>query len=259
MKDINTYLTELSSYLKIGSQKKEKIETSIEFLKRGIWGHFQDKLTEVEVIGSFDRDTIIMQNIDADVDLIVVFKKRELQPDTYLKQLKDFCIKNYPRSEIYQDHPTIAIDMDHIRFEIVPSYFVSETYKKIPAPKSLEFKWIDTNPKQFKKHVETKDFNNKGLILPIIRILKYWNSLYGKPFSSYEIEKIIVSKLYSCITLRDYFFVATTALIESATTENQINRCSELKERKRRLKILEDHKIIEYIETEIHSFLPLPQ
>lgn len=256
MKDIDTYLIGLSSYLKIDSHKKEKIEISIAFLKKGIWGHFQNRLTEVETIGSFDRDTIIMQDIDADVDLIVVFKQKELQPETYLKQLKDFCIRSYPRSAIYQDHPTIVIDMDHIRFEIVPSYFVSETYKKIPAPKSAEFQWIDTDPRYFKEKVDVKDINNKGIIKQIIRILKYWNNLNEKPFSSYEIEKIIISKTYFCSTLRDYFFSAINAIIESAITENQIDKCNGLKERKRRLKILEEEKIIDYIESEFQSFLP---
>ncbi|MBL0033928.1 MAG: hypothetical protein IPP27_17760 [Bacteroidetes bacterium] len=150
MKDINSYLTDLSNSLNISPEKKERIETSISYLSKNLWGHFQSRLSEVTVIGSFDRETIISNDPEADVDTIVVFKQKEVQPETYLKQLREFCEKNYTRSEIYQDHPTIVVDMGHIKFEIVPSYFIQKPLKEF-APRSKEFRWISTSPIEFKK------------------------------------------------------------------------------------------------------------
>ncbi len=90
MKDINSYLTDLSNSLNISPEKKERIETSISYLSKNLWGHFQSRLSEVTVIGSFDRETIISNDPEADVDTIVVFKQKEVQPETYLKQLREF-------------------------------------------------------------------------------------------------------------------------------------------------------------------------
>lgn len=258
MKDLTTYLTELAGELIISPTTKDRIDTSISYLKQKLWGCFQNKLYEVEVFGSYDRDTMIMQDEESDVDIMIVFKQKDLQPDTYLSNLKDFCLTNYSRSEIYQDHPTIVLDMDHVKFEIVPSHFVSESTRKIPAPKSKDLKWISTEPKTFKKNFDAKDANNKKLFKPVVRILKYWNSLNGHPFTSYGLEKILLNKSYSCTTLKDYFLYASSALIESAETDSQKKAVEKLKDRKRRLRVLEDHKIPEYLESELQAFLPLP-
>ena len=131
--DINTYLTTLAKKLVIDPDSKKKIEVSISHLKENMWGLFQDRLVEVAVFGSFDRETFIESDTEADVDILVNFKQKEFQPDTYLKQIRELCNKKYSRSDIYPDHPTIVIDMEHIKFEIVPSYNYSSDTVKIPA------------------------------------------------------------------------------------------------------------------------------
>jgi predicted nucleotidyltransferase len=256
--DINTYLTSLSKELVIDPILKSRIDVSISHLKEKIWGLFQERLLEVAVIGSFDRETFIEQDEEGDVDILVVFKQKEFQPDTYLKQIRAFCEKNYPRSEIYPDHPTMVVEMEHIKFEIVPSFNYSSDTVKIPAPKTKELKWISSSPKHFKSTTTKKDANNKGLILPLIRIIKYWNSINGKLFSSYELEKFIVDKIYNCSNLKDYYFSATGSLDELAKTEQHKKLLMDLKEKHRRIRVMENYKLPEYIAQELATFLPLP-
>ena len=258
MIDVNTYLTSVSKKLEIEPTLKSKIDVSISHLKEKIWGLFQDRLLDVTIIGSFDRDTFIAQDKEADVDILVVFKQKEFQPDTYLKQIRAFAEKNYPRSEVYPDHPTMVIDMEHIKFEIIPSYNYSTDTVKIPAPRTNELKWISSSPIEFKSRVAKKDANNKGLILPLIRIIKYWNAINGKEFSSYDLERLIVNKTYNCSTLTDYYFSATGSLDELAKTEKQKKLLTDLKEKHRRIRVMENYKLPEYIETELTTFLPLP-
>jgi predicted nucleotidyltransferase len=241
----------------LSSDKKKKIDISIEYFKEKIWGHFQDRLLEVVVFGSYSRDTIIPIE-DADVDIVAIYRTKEFQPETYLKQIKTFCEEIYPRSEIYQDHPTIVIDMEHIKFEVVPSYYISTGVVKIPAPHSKELKWVNTNPKDLITKVANKDKNNKNLILPIIRILKYWNILNQRPFSSFQIERAIVDKLFNCTTLKDYFVSAISAIEEIASNDTQKKAIGKLKDKQRRLRILESNNLIEYIEQELNSFIPFP-
>ncbi len=255
MTDINTYLTSHAKELLIDPNKKERIDVSIAHLKKEVWGLFQNKLSDIIVFGSYDRETIITTDNEADVDIMILFKKNEFQPDTYLKHLKEFCEKNYPRSVIYPDHPTIAIEMEHIKFELVPTTPYSDSIVKIPAPRSKDLKWISTSPQDFKNKLQSKDKNNKGLILPLVRIYKHWIITHEKPFSSYELEKCIIEKLYDCTTLRDYYFYAASAIESICKTEQQKKSFADLKERNRRLRILEREKFTEYLEPELQAFL----
>ncbi len=258
MMDINSYYLELAKALKFSPDKRERIDVSIDYFRQKIWGQFQDRLLEVVVFGSYSRDTIICKDDEEDVDIVVIYKTREAQPDTYLKQIKTFCEETYSRSKIYQDHPTIVIDMEHIKFEIVPSIYVSPGAVKIPAPKSKELKWVNTNPKDLIVKVQTKDKNNKNLILPVIRILKYWNTLNGRAFTSFQIERAIIDKTYTCTTIREYVTSAISAIEEIASGEKQKNAIRLLREKLRRLRILETNNFTEYIEQELNSFLSFP-
>lgn len=255
--NINEYLTQLSSKLIIEPEKRLRIDASISHLTKNIWGHFQARLSEVTIFGSYDRDTIVPNDENSDVDALIVFKQKEVSPQTYLNQLKEFCAAYYSRSEIYQDFPTVVIDMDHMKFEIVPSYLTWDSTQKIPAS-GREFKWITTSPGEFKKSVETKDANNKKLIKPLIRIYKYWNVRNNKPFGSFELEKFIINKTYLCEDIRGYFISVAYSLSELASTDQQKKAVISLKERCRRLKVLEAEKMSEYIEQELQAFLPFP-
>ncbi len=258
MTNINTYLLELSEKLKFSSDMKEKIDASIEYFKQKFWGHFQDRLNDVIVFGSYSRGTIISKDDLADVDIVAIYKSKEFQPDTYLKQIRNFCENIYPRTKIYQDHPTIVIDMEQIKFEIVPSYFISTDIVKIPAPHNREIKWVNTNPSLLINKVVNKDKNNKNLIIPVIRILKYWNILNKRPFSSFQIENAIISKLFNCSTLKEYYVSSISAIEEIANNEIQKKAIMNLKNKQKRLRILESNDLHEYIEQEFSSFLPIP-
>lgn len=254
--DANTYLTNLDKNLILEKDKKEKIEKSIGFIKQKLWGIFQERLAEVKVFGSFAKETYITQDNDADVDLLVVFKSKDFQPQTYLNQIKSFANDHYTRSNIYPDHPTIAIEMEHVKFEIVPSIYVSSEEVRIPAPRTKDLRWILSNPTRIQTKLNEKDKNNKGLIRPLIRILKYWNYLNDKPYNSFELEKYVVNRLYDCKDLKEYFYSATIGLTDISQTIEQKKFYENAKERRRRLRALETYNLPEYIETELTTFLP---
>lgn len=264
MMDANTYLTKLSNQLKIGGPEKEKIDTSLSYLKQKVWGQFQDKLLSAELFGSYDRGSMLPLAIDkdSDVDILVIFKSGQYQPQTYLNWLKDFSEKNYPRSGVAPDFPTIAIEMEHIRFELVPGYIkeyaLASDELRIPAPRSKDVKWIATDPAGFKNNLNRKDENNDRLILPTGRLIKYWNCINGRPFSSYYLEKFIIEHSYSsCYNLKDYFFEVISDLNNTGFEDQWQKYVTPLYEKRRRLIALEKQNIPEYIEQELSSFLPL--
>lgn len=261
MIDSETYLLKIGEKLGIGDP--EKIDKSIDYLKQKIWGVFQNKLLDVNIFGSYDRGTMLSPTIDkeADVDLLVIFKAGEFKPQTYLQQLRTFSEKNYPRSDIYPDFPTIVIELNHITFELVPSFWSESTFGKqlkIPGSPSKDLTWITTDPSGFKNRVQKKDKTHTGMIIPLIKILKYWNMLNGKPFSSYYLERFIVERTYSGKTIQELFYQTIKELSAQTLNVNQTQKMKELTERKRRLTLLENGKLLEYIEQEFTAFMPNP-
>lgn len=255
---INDYLSILAKKLVINPDLKSKIDTSVSYLKENMWATFQDRLIDVTTFGSYDRETFIQQDKYADVDILVVFKTKDYQPETYLKQIRNICEKKYSRSDIYPNHPTVVVELEHIKFEIVPSIIYSGETVKIPAPRSKELKWIASNPKEFKLTLLKRNKSNRELLLPLIRIFKYWNSLNDNPFLSYEFERFICNRSFGGDNLYSHFNSVMESISEISKTELQNTMIEKLKERTRRLRVLDKYKIPEYIEQELQTFIPFP-
>jgi len=261
MTDTINHLEILAKSLEIDPDKVAAIDKSIAYATEKLWGEFQDRLDKVIVFGFYDRGTLVAQDPDADVDIMVLFKKKEVQPQTYLKQLKNFGEKYYNRSDIYRDFPTVAIDMRHIKLEFVPAYLDTfSNEKKIPDRKNKEFKWISTNPTNSKNRLIEKAKATKGAAIRVIKIVKYLNILHEKPFDSFlDIERMIVNSDISSSDLRSFYMEAIRLLLASAKTEQQIKFAKVISERHRRLRVLEKERMPEYIHTEMELFLPLPK
>lgn len=199
---LNSYLENLASKLIIREYEKEKIKISIETLNNRLNRYFSN-IEEKFVFGSYLRGTILPRNADcnSDIDFMVVFKNpNRYKPDTMLRWLRNFVEENYSTSEIYQSHPTIVLKLNHIKFELVPAYnplnkLGLKSYM-IPAPHLDYTDWITTDPDKLKELVTEKNKNNNSKIKPLIRLMKYWNVINGKIYSSYEIENHVISQSY---------------------------------------------------------------
>src|ERR1019366_1192595 len=144
-----------------------------------------------------------------DVDVLVVFKVNKFQPQTYLNQIQKLSEKTYARSEVFPSHPTITVELEHIRFEIVPAYWEEGVFLddlKIPAPHNKDLKWVDSDLHTFKKQVLTKNKDEGEKIIPIVQLIKYWNVINERPFNSYYLEDFASQRGFSsCRTLKGYF------------------------------------------------------
>lgn len=263
MADINTYLTTLAKKLSITKEEKEKIDKSISYLQGKIWERFQDRLQKVEVFGSYDRGTSLSPSIDtnADVDILVIFKTNDYQPDTFLKHLNEFANSIYPRSEVSPDHPTITIELDHVKFELVPSYLDKGVFSDdimIPAPRRKDIKWIETDPMDLKADLESKNNRENQMITPLIKFIKYLNYLHGKSYDSFVVEKFAISRSYPDKELKHYLFEFINDLSTDDQTDEQIAFVNELKTRRKNLMTLEKGNLTDYIEEELQKFFPMP-
>ena len=229
---ILSYLTSLSSQLVLSTEERISIGVSLGFLKTKLsnWSHSSD-IQEQAVFGSYDRDTILPRKYDdgSDVDYMIVFKNpNQLQPETFRGWLKKFAEEKYTRSEIYLDYPTTVLELSHIKFELVPAIKPMWGTYMIPDNTTIFSKWQSTNPFTLKITITEANKINHN-IRPLIRVMKYWNVLNGKPYASYELEqKIANMPFWYSKNLEECFYFFVEALIPeysmSQLKKNAVNK-----------------------------------
>ena len=231
---INSYLTDLASELVLSSNEKSNIRTSIDTLLRRLNLYFNDEeLDKHFQFGSNTRGTILPRKADSesDIDYMVVFKNpNNYKPDTLLGYLKKFMEKYYSTSEIYRDSPTMVLELNHIKFELVPAkqdYFGNLS---IPSKSNLLTEWMSTDPTGFNKKLTDANIKNSSKLKPVIRLMKYWNrgKLSGH-YSSYALEEWIVDRYtyFPKTSVRDYVYDIIEFLScnwdDSQTFKNNLN------------------------------------
>lgn len=256
-----SYLDELASNAILNEKEEDSIITSIKTLQSRLDNYFGDEVKLHFKFGSSTRGTILPRKVDesSDIDYMVVFKDDSYKPQTYLNKLKNFAEHFYSRSEIYQDNPVIVLELNHIKFELVPalSTYIEGQYK-IPDKANSYTDWIFTEPNKFNKELTDKNQNNNCKIKPTIRLVKYWNANRGHIFYSYPLEKTIVNKFYfNCSNLKEYFFDYMLSMSEIGyTNQNTIDEIKRAKRIINQVKTYESINSTDMAEKEIKKLLP---
>lgn len=222
---VDSFLSNLSSEMVIRDSKKESISTSILTLNNRLKSYFGSEVIDIIKFGSYSRGTILPRKFDeiSDVDIMVVFKNvYNYKPQTFLDKLKRFAYAKYSTSEIHQSSPTIVLELNHIKFELVPAirvYSWSNDHYNIPKNSTT---WILSQPKSFDDALIKCNKNNYHKIKPTIRLLKYWNieqNLRG--IASFELErKIADNMMYAYIYCSSYSDYVKKALESIRTYDN---------------------------------------
>jgi len=252
------HLQDTAETVKIQDWERSLIDTSISTLSLKLGRHF-DNIESKFVFGSYDRRTILRRGKDADsdVDFMVVFDDGgNYKPQTLMTRLKTFAEANYSRNEIYQSSPTVVLELGHIKFELAPAYKSWGTIY-IPASASNFLDWISTNPSGIKEDLNTKNRNCDYQIRKLVRILKYWNTLNGKVYSSYELEKFVIDKFYFlCTNLKDYFYSAAEGLPTFGLPIYKENKVKSFKNTITRTKEYETNNLPDSATTELKKAIP---
>lgn len=217
---INSYLTGLANLAILRDDEKASVQRSITSLQTRLANHFGKQIGQDFVFGSYSRGTILPRSMDpqSDVDYMVVFSDTGLQPLSYLDRLRRFAEVQYARSEVALSHPTVVLELNHIRFELVPALQHWFSGLQIPAKGSSYQNWKDTDPSGFNRTLTSANQANGNLIKPLVRVMKYWNATAKYPFESYALEQHIAGQGYGFYgllatrPLADYFFKAIDSL-----------------------------------------------
>ena len=215
---VNSYLTNLANAAVLRDQEKASIQRSISTLQNRINTHFSgnhplvSKVKHHFIFGSYTRGTILPRRIDeqSDIDYIIVFEDTTATPQTYLNRLKRFVEIYYTRSEIRQSNPTIALNLHHIKFELVPAIEKAFFGLHIPAKADSYNNWIPTNPNDFNESLTKKNQEYNNLIKPVARLAKYWNATSGYPFTSFDLEKKVIAHDYDGLDIFALFGASKT-------------------------------------------------
>ncbi len=159
--------------------------------------------------------------------LVVIGPYNVLRPQSVylfsiaLNRLKTFVEKRYGSSEIYQSSPTIVLELNHIKFDLVPATKTWLGELQIPNGSGG---WMTTNPNGFNATLEAKNKDQKSLIKPTIRLFKYWNATAGFPFQSFEMEKWVCGLTFWFLAnQKDYFLAVIESLNTSSSYSQWVN------------------------------------
>ncbi len=205
-----TYLEKTYKSLKIRPWEKNIINTSTDSIIKKLKNNL-NFIDDIIVFGSYSRDLMLKRSIDSnsDIDIMVVFNNdNKVQPQTLIERLKNFARNNYSRNEVFQDTPSVVLELGHIRFELTPAYkiFFWKTLQ-IPAPKKDYKSWMNTSPTIMKDNLIKRNKECNYLTRKLIRLMKYWNVLNDKVYSSYELETYIVStNYYGNNNIKEYLY-----------------------------------------------------
>lgn len=220
-----SFLTETASRAVLSPSEHLSIAISITTLKSRMQHYFDMmKIADHFQFGSSTRGTILPRSMDdqSDIDYMVVFSDGcSATPQTYLNRLRTFVEKRYASSEIYQSSPTIVLELNHIKFDLVPATKTSLGWLQIPNGSGG---WMDTNPNDFNATLEAKNKAHQSLVKPTIRLFKYWNAMAGFPFQSFEMEKWICGLSFMpLVNQRDYFLAVIDSLNINSGYPQQVN------------------------------------
>lgn len=265
MDTLNTHLVAVARSLILSDVEESRIATSISTLQTRLNSWFDNEVTKHFRFGSSVRETILPRKVDegSDIDYMVVFNNQyQFRPATLLDKLRTFVNHYYSRSEIHQDHPTMVLELNHIKFELVPAYqrYSWSDFYNIPAPSTNYADWLQTNPSEIKRKVNDANIRYNYQIKRLIRLLKYWNVRNHMVYSSFDLEDYIAGRTFNlCTSLEDYLFDAISGLPTYTLTQHKRDKVKKLQDKVSEIKDYYYTKGYKYLAlVELENLFPIP-
>lgn len=216
---LNNHLKRISSelFIKYNGEERKKIDRSIDNIIDKLEDYFDDQVDELIVFGSYSRDTILPRRFDpnSDIDILIQFNTEDydkLRPESYRNQLRKFAQENYPYSLVAKDHPSVVLELNHIKFDLVPAIFDEGfIYDSIEIP-NKNGGWMETEPDIFNDTLTRANTKYNSIVKPIVRLIKYWNASHGYPYFSFELESAIADMDFNNDNLESGFLYSIRKL-----------------------------------------------
>ena len=154
--------------------------------------------------GAFARNTMIQPLQDNVIDLYVLLEPERGQintPGGLMRKLEAVINLHYPDAHIVKSGLFILLEYPEFSFHIAPSFFRENKGYILANAKSQ--KWLKNDPSIHYYALDEANVQHKGLLIPVIRIVKYWNRCNGALFNDYYLE-LLVKEILSEIKSKSY-------------------------------------------------------
>ena len=156
-------------------------------------------IDDVHIIGSYARGTMIANEDGNDIDVIFVMNEKnqkhwleqENGPNNCLREIKQTLEKDprFKDSDIKIDRNVVVVSSNNNKIDVIPAFKHEAGGYKIPD--THEQKWIHTDPRRYKRVMESVDKQHNGRVSEVVKVVKGWNEANGKPLKSYHIEIMV--------------------------------------------------------------------
>ena len=146
--------------------------------------------------GAYATHTAIQPLEDNVIELFVLLKPERGQlntPAELMRHMRDALLKKYSDAEIDVKGHGVNILRENYQFHLVPSFYrQGKGYIIADAKKNL---WLKTNPSVHYFALDDDNRKHKGMLVPSVRVVKYWNECNGALFNNYYLELLMKETL----------------------------------------------------------------
>ncbi|MCK5001970.1 MAG: hypothetical protein KAS57_03050 [Gammaproteobacteria bacterium] len=183
-------LKALDSLLILSVQQRSVVSVCQSEIDKVVIAGFAAQATSLP--GAFYRHTTIQPLEDNEIDLFVQLSSELGQRNTpggLLGKLEDLLVEYYPEARLSVDKQAVLVKFAEVSFRVTPCFYQDKKGYVIADGKND--KWLKTDPSIFYYALDDANNRHKGLLLPVIRIIKHWNRRNGNWFNDYYLELMV--------------------------------------------------------------------
>jgi hypothetical protein len=196
---IQNAFNEYKSNLEITERQTELIsnrrKSAISAIKKAITLHHN----ESNLIGSYDRNTLIRYLSEGDVDVMVILHYGDNKiyhtnegASRILTKIKNILEETFPAVNKRIDRNCVRMKYSEFILDIVPAFSFTDATFRIPD--SVRQQWLKTDPVKFAEKTTSVNKNMDGCFIPLIKMIKGWNRENGFPLKSFHLECMMLDR-----------------------------------------------------------------
>lgn len=187
---IETGFRMLKSHLEITDAQHSAIATRQAELEQVISKGFDTYGTTLS--GAYSRNTMISVQKGATVDVFLFLRAkygRQYTPEGLLDRLHDTLFNTYEDACINKAGNGVTVPLSDYQFNIMPCFTKENKGYVFPEYKSNQ--WERADPNTYSDQLIEADRYHNGNLLPLIKIIKYWNHVVNDVFDEYYLEILV--------------------------------------------------------------------
>lgn len=187
-------LRALDSLLILGVQQRSVVSARQSEIDKIVIAGMSAQATSLP--GAFARHTSIQPLEDKEIDLFVQLKPEMGQrntPGSLLSKFEDLLHVHYPKAVLSTDKQAVLVKFPEVSFRLVPCFY--QQNKGYVIADAENNKWRKTDPSIFYYALDEANNRHRGLLVPVIRIIKHWNRRNGDWFNDYYLELLVKQAL----------------------------------------------------------------